>query len=66
MLDQIYPVAHFEPPHEGGIQRLQQVADGVRLLEAGVEPKIIGIAGQDDGHAVQTATTRNVVTTPST
>ena len=66
ILDQIHPVAHFEAPHQCRVKRLQQIADGIRLLESGVKPNIIGVVGQDDGYAVQTATTRNVVTTPST
>jgi hypothetical protein len=38
ILDQIHPVAHFEAPHQCRVKRLQEVADGVRLLESGVEP----------------------------
>jgi hypothetical protein len=35
-------------------------------LDAGVEPESISVIGQDNGHSLQTATTRNAVTTPST
>jgi hypothetical protein len=36
-LHQIHPAAHFVPPHQCRVERLQQVAHSVRLLEAGVE-----------------------------
>ena len=49
---QIHPAANFIPPHQLGIKRLQQVAHSVRLLEAGVEPQVVSIVRQDDGHAV--------------
>ena len=52
VLHQIHSVANFVPPHQCRVKRLQQIADGIRLLESGVKPKIIGVIGQDDGHAV--------------
>ncbi len=66
VLHQIHPAADFVLPHQRRVERLQQVADGIGLLKAGVEPQVVGVIGQDDGHTVQIATTRNVVTTPST
>ena len=37
------------PPHQVGVERLQQVADRVSLLESGVEPKIVGSSGRITG-----------------
>jgi len=52
VLDQIHPAADLVSAHQVGVKRLQQVADGVRLLKSGVKPKVVGVIGQDDGHSV--------------
>lgn len=52
VLHQIHPAAHFISPYQRRVERLQHFADGVRFLEARVEPEVIGIIRQNDGHAV--------------
>ena len=47
VLDQIHTAADLVPPHQCLVERLQQVADCVRLLESGVEPQIVGVVGED-------------------
>lgn len=38
ILDQIYPVAHLEPPHQVGVERLQQVG---RVPGLGFLPSVL-------------------------
>jgi len=52
VLHQIHPAADLVLPHQRRVEQLQQVADGIGLLKAGVEPQVIGIVKQDDGHSV--------------
>lgn len=52
VLHQIHPAADLVLPHQRRVERLQQFADGARLLGAGVEPQVLGVVGQDDGHTV--------------
>jgi len=52
VLDQIHTAANLVPPHECRVEQLQQVADGVCLLESGVEPQVVGVVRQNHGHSV--------------
>ena len=52
VLHQVHSAAHLIPPHQHRVERLQQVADRVGFLHAGVEPQVVGIVGEDDGQAV--------------
>ena len=50
--DVIYPSAYRVAPHQTGIVRLQQFRGNVNIPHSGVEPEVVTIWIEDDGHSV--------------